>query len=63
MVNKMISSRSRRTEVHLKYRPGYIIVDVMETHDLEGESKFWLTLFNFSVNKASLAAGQALWAP
>lgn len=39
--------------------PGYII-SYNTTHDDAGELKFWPKLLNFSMNKASSAAGQVL---
>lgn len=50
------------SRLSLVLRPcsGYVIVDVTKRHDLAGEFRFWLKMFNFSVDKASFAAGQAL---
>lgn len=38
--------------------PGYVIADARK-HNLAGDLKFCLDLFNFSVNRASFAFGQA----
>lgn len=40
----------------------YVTADTMKHNDLAREIKFWLKMFDFSVNKASFAAGQLLGA-